>query len=85
MEGQRRGSREYTWGKEGLGEVLERELHWVLHLQGFYLEVSGEDLHSMFISFPGVPPQGPGLHDCLVPGQGSLIPAAGPRVCCGVP
>ena len=35
---------------------------WVLRLEGFYLEVSGEDLNRIFISFADVFPQGPGLY-----------------------
>lgn len=34
----------------------------LLLIEGFYLEVSGEDLNIIFTSFPGVFPHGHGLY-----------------------
>ena len=36
------------------------------HPEGFYLEVSGEDPNRIFISFPGVSPQGHGRHQGVI-------------------
>ena len=58
----------------GIGErhgcAPQRELHWVLHLEGLSLlfkvkvsgEVPGEDLNAVFTSFSGVSPQGGSFH-----------------------
>ena len=46
------------------------------HLEGIYLEVSGEDPNRIFISFPGVSFQGHGLYYLSEPGRGSSVNAA---------
>ena len=56
--------------------MRKRELLWVLHPEGFYLEVSGEDLNRIFISLPGV--WSPLISQCQV--RGSLVNEACPDV-----
>ena len=54
--GRRGQGGERHWG------APKRESHWVLCLDGIYLEVSGEDPNSIFITFPGASFHSPGLY-----------------------
>ena len=48
--------------RKGVGMLKrDKDSELGLCLKSFFLEVSGEDLNRIFISFPGVSPQGHGL------------------------
>ena len=50
------------------GRRKRKKKRKILHLKRFYLEVSGEDLNRIFISFPGVVVS----TDWSAPGQGNI-------------